>query len=304
MFGWIVINDLEILLLLALFVITPLAIPLVLPLNGDRLLYQLTSLVLFLQPFAALLGAASFLFSMGPLAAALAVVWFLFTGLLALIGLLRLFQAYRRSLADVCLAAAFLYLPIGGIWMMLARLGLQPLGFSVYTDTLTAIHFHFIPLAALIITGLTGQTIQATHRLVFRTAYRIAALGTLLNPILVAVGMTIAQVTNWQLLNTIGADLLALSLILIALLGLRFVVPATISAEVKVFLVLSYTAVFFTMLFAAAYALGVATGAWTITIPQMILIHGFENALIFGLCGLLGWRLRVRQSEKRGKECV
>jgi hypothetical protein len=33
--------------------------------------------------------------------------------------------------------------------MVLARLGLQPLGFGVHTDLLTAVHFHFIALAAL-----------------------------------------------------------------------------------------------------------------------------------------------------------
>ncbi len=164
MLGWIVLSDLEILLLLALFVITPLAVPLVSLPQANRLLHQLSSLVLFLQPFVALLGGASFLLSTGLLAATLAAVWFLFTGLLALIGLVRLFQAPGRSLADICLAGALLYLPIGSVWMVLARLGLQPLGFGVHTDLLTAVHFHFISLAALIITGLTGQSIQTTHR--------------------------------------------------------------------------------------------------------------------------------------------
>ncbi len=118
-----------------------------------------------------------------------------------------------------------------------------------------------------------------------------------------AAGLTIAQVARLHL-DTAPAELLAMSLILIALLGLRFVVPTTTSLFAQVLLVLSYTAVFFTMLFAGAYALGEATGAWIITIPQMILIHGLENALVFGFCGLLGWRLRVGQGSRGGEECA
>jgi hypothetical protein len=51
------------------------------------------------------------------------------------------------------------------------------------------------------------------------------------------------------------------------------------------------------MLVAGAYALGTATGAWTITVSQMIVVHGWINALAFGLCGLLGWRLKMRRKE-------
>jgi hypothetical protein len=310
LFGWQMLNDLQIVLLLALFVITPLAVPLVLRPKEDRFLSQLSALMLFLQPLASLLGGVSFFLNTGLFAATFAAVWLLFTGLLALIGLVRLCQIpslQRTSLADFCLAGAWLYLPIGSTWMVLARWGLQPFGFGVHTDLLTAIHFHFIALAALIITGLTGQMIQTTQTTqhgMFRAAYRIAALDVLIDPLLVAAGLTIAQVTGLHFLDTAPADLLALSLILISLLGLRFVVPTTTSRFAQVLLVLSYTTVFFTMLTACAYALGVATGAWTITIPQMILIHGLENALAFGFCGLLGWRIRTGQGKMRGEECA
>jgi len=142
--------------------------------------YRLSSLILFLQPFAAFIGGVSFVLDIGPLAAAFAVVWLLFTGLLTLLGLVRLLQV-RRSLPDICLAVALLYLPIGSTWMVLARLGLQPLGFGVHTVLLTAVHFHFIALAALIITGLTGQVIQSNQRKSIWITYQIAALGVLVN---------------------------------------------------------------------------------------------------------------------------
>jgi len=308
--GWLALDDLEIVLLLALFVITPLVVPLVLRQKEGWFVSRLSPLVLLLQPFAAIVGSCSFFVETGPLAAMFAAGWLVFTGLLALIGLVQLYQMFCQrstSLPDLCLAVALLYLPVGGAWMLLARWGLQPLGFGVHTDLLTATHFHFIALAALVITGLTGkamQHIEAKHCRISWIVYRVAALGVLIDPLLVAAGLTTAQITGLHFLDTAPADLLALSLILLALSGLRFVVPRTTSRFAQVLLVLSYTTVFFTMLFAGAYALGVATETWTITIPQMVAIHGLENALVFGFCGLLGWRIRARQGKTGDEPCV
>jgi hypothetical protein len=114
---------------------------------------------------------------------------------------------------------------------------------------------------------------------------------------MVAAGYTLAQFTGSQYLESAASTLLALSLILMTLLSLRFVIPTTISSVAKGLLIASNTAVFFTMLAVGAYAAGNATGAWTITISQMIIIHGWINALVFSLCGLLGWRLRIGQQE-------
>ena len=298
LFGWIAFDELQILLLLALFVIVPLAVPLVALPTKNRLLKQLFALVLFIQPFAALIGGASFLFSMGPLAAAIAVVWFLFTVLIALLGNALLLQESGRHLANASLAVALIYLPIGGAWMVLARSGIQPLGFGAHTDMLTALHFHFIPLAALIIIGLTGRAIQATRRGIPWKIYRVLAACMLVNPLLVAAGITMTQVTGVRWLESSAACLLAFCLILIALFNLRYIIPTTTSLIARVLLLLSSTAVIFTMLAAGAYALGAATGLWTITISQMVLVHGWVNALIFGFCGLLSWRLRRAQEKE------
>lgn len=296
--SWIVLDDLELILLLALCVITPLAVPLV-PLPKERrLLCDLACLVLFLQPFATLIGGASLLSGMGPLAAVEAFVWLLFTVFIALIGVILLLQKSGRQLANVSLAVAFIYVPIGSTWLVLDRLGIQPLGFSQTTILLTAVHFHFITLTALIITGLTGRAIQATQRGVPWKIYRVMASCMLINPLLVAAGITITQVTGVRFLESAGACLLAFCLILIALFNLRFIIPATTPPLAKGLLVFSSTAMVFTMLFASAYALGAATRIWTITISQMIMVHGWVNALVFGLCGLLGWRLRIEQGKE------
>jgi hypothetical protein len=295
--GWIMLDDLKLILLLAFCVITPLAIPHVALPKSGRLLGEISSLVLFLQPFATLIGGASLLFGRGLLAAAAAIVWFLFTVFMALIGGLLLLQKNDQHLADVCLAMALAYVPIGGVWLVLDRLGSQPLGFGQITVLLTAVHFHFITLAALIITGLTGRSIHATQREIPWKIYRVAALCMLINPLLVASGITLTQITGVRFLESAAADLLALSMILIAILNLRYVIPRTVPLYARMLLAFSSIAVVITMLLAGAYALGTATRLWTITISQMIAEHGWINALVFGLCGLLGWRLR-REPEK------
>ena len=170
------------------------------------------------------MGVVSFLFGAGPLAAASAVVWFLFTVVLALLGLGRLREIKKITLADACFALALIYVPIGGAWLVLSRLGWQPFGFGQHTSLLTAIHFHYIPLAAMMMTGLIGQVVQATGKAFPRELYRIAALGMLINPLLVAAGITLTQLTGKDYLESFAATLLALSFILIALLNLRFII--------------------------------------------------------------------------------
>ena len=295
MLHWMTPGSLELLLLLALCVITPLAIPLVLIPKENRLLSDLAMLVLFLQPFASFFGGISILSDRGGLAGAFAIIWLFFTLLIALIGMLLLLQKSDRRLSIACLALALIYLPIGSTWLVLDRLRVQPLGFSQTTVLLTAVHFHFITLAALLMIGLIGQSMQATQQSRAWKMYRVLALCMLINPLLVATGFTVTQVTGMHALESAAAILLAMCMILIALFNLKLVVPATASLLARGLLIVSSTAVVITMLFACAYALGEATGLWEISISNMILVHGWVNAIVFGFCGLLGWRLRRAQ---------
>jgi hypothetical protein len=289
--GWVEQSALDLIVLLALLVIAPLAIPLAL----EALPWWRLTVVV--QPVATLIGGLSFLLHTGPLAAVAATVWLLFTGFIAVQAVLRLRHVRRASLIRIYPAVALIYLPIGGIWLVFARLGLQPLGFSPDIVLLTAVHFHYITLAALVMTGLIGQAGSVIEPAFPWKLYSIAAIGLVVDPPMVAAGYTLAQFTSSQYLESAASTLLAFSLILITLLSLRSIIPSTISPVARVSLLVSNTAVFFTMLAVGAYAVGNATGDWTITISQMIVIHGWINALVFSLSGLLGWRLRIGQSE-------
>jgi hypothetical protein len=293
--GWVELGALDLILLFALLVITPLAVPLALEAQSPRQEWQSTwqRLTIIVQPAATLIGGISFLLPNGPLASAAAAVWLLFTGFIAVQGVGRLRVVGRPALPDICPAVALIYLPIGGIWLVFARLRLQPLGFPPDIVLLTAVHFHYVTLTALVMTGLIGRAGSATGPTFPWQLYSFAAVGLFAEPLMVAAGHTVAQLTGNEYLDSAAAVLLALTVILITLLSLRFIIPATLSPIARILLLVSSTTVLFTMLAAGAYAVGNATGAWTITVTQMIAIHGWINALVFGLCGLLGWRLRL-----------
>jgi hypothetical protein len=282
------LGALPLILLLALYVITPLTLPLIIRQPSSTML----RLALLLHPVAAAIGGVSFFLTPGPLAGTFAYTWLLFTLFLALVGAQQLRRPKRPSLADFCLSVALIYLPIGGAWLVLARLGLRPLGFSPTTVLLTTAHFHYITLAALVMTGLVGQVLGESPNVRLQQLYRLAALCILICPLLVALGITVTQLTGIYILESCAALLLAINLILLALLTLRFLVPTATPVFARGLLAVSSLAVFFTMLFATAYVLGVLTSAWVITVTEMIAVHGWTNALAFGLCGLLGWRLR------------
>lgn len=292
--GWLALDDLHLLLLFAFCVITPLAIPLIPLPKEQRPLCNLASQIILCQPLATLIGSISLLSGRGFLATLEALVWLGFTLLLALLGGMLLLQKSGRQLVTANLAIALIYVPIGSLWLILDRLGLQPLGFSQATVLLTAVHFHFITLAALLMVGLTGQVLQTMQRGVLWKIYCVLASCMLVNPLLVAAGITVTQITGMHWLESAAATLLALCLILFALFNVRFIVPSTTSSLARWLLLISSTAIVFTMFVAGAYALRL----WAISIPQMIQVHGWINALVFSWCGLLGWRLRCDQERR------
>ncbi len=280
--------DLSLLLMLAALVIVPLAIRLAAYRHEKTV--GLNRIVVIVQPVAAACAAISLLLPAGILAGALAALWLIFTVLIALLGVLGLIANPLRHTDDFASALALIYLPVGALWLLAARLGIQPFGFEPITVWLTALHFHYITMAGLVITGQVGHALRGKPSW---PLYRIAALGMIVNPPLVAAGITITQFTGVHTIESIAATLLALSLLAISALGLFRVIPAIQGRLPRLLLIVSSCAVILTMLLAIAYA----TGIGGITISQMIMLHGWVNALVFGLCGLLGWRIvRARES--------
>src|SRR5258707_13890514 len=98
LFNLFFLDDLSLLLLLAVAVITPLAIPLAAHSNPS--VPKVYRLVVLGQPVAAICAAISLVLSVGWVAGLLAGVWQLFTILVALFGALLLYNNHERRMDD------------------------------------------------------------------------------------------------------------------------------------------------------------------------------------------------------------
>ena len=282
------VASVTLLLLFAFFVITPLSVRLLLLPVGQPPRSQLAFLAIVAQPIAA--GCAGAALLPLPLAWRIggALLWLLFTILLALNGLLLAWQGQWQG-AALCRAAALVYLPIGALWYLAFQAHIRPLGLGTDLVLLTAVHFHYIPLVALSITGLVGGELSTRKATLSWHVYRLVAGGMLSVPLLVATGITLTQLTGNDGVETVAALLQALTVIGLAFLVLRYIAPTATSPLARGGFICSGAAVLVSMTAASLFALGNATGAWAITYAQMLLFHGWVNALLFGACGLGGW---------------
>lgn len=231
------------------------------------------------QPLCGALVVVSVLSRTGTAAALLAMPWLLLGATCALIGLLRLLRGGLRRMDEWCLNAALVYWPVGCLWLVISRLGVNPLGFSDDIVLLTAVHFHFAGFAALTILGMTGRFAEGM-------LYRVTAWGAITGIPFLALGITFSPS-----LECAAALLLAASLVSAAGITVFVVLPSVPRRMAKVLLAISAASLVAAMAFAGIYALGKYTGGNWLEIPEMAMVHGVANAVGFSLCGLMGWNL-------------
>jgi len=219
-------------------------------------------------------------------AGVLASSWLLFAGIVALLGLARLFDPDLRDAAELCIDVSLLLLPIGGFWLAMARFGARPLGFGDTIVLLTAVHFHYAGFALLVLAGLAGRRLRAGAPAAWGS-FRLLAAGLIAGVPLVALGITFSRV-----LEILAVLLLVSSVLAFALLTLLALVPQLVRRAARVLLVISALASVATMLLAAGYAGGSFVGL-ALTIPQMVVAHGAVNAFGLVLCGLLAWTIEL-----------
>lgn len=240
-----------------------------------------------LQIPAALTLAAALAWPAGAVAACLALPWLTLTGLVALCGLAR-FRRGPRDLAETCLAAGPVFLAVGGIWAVIARAGLRPLGFPDVIVAMTTVHFHYAGFALAVLAGLVARATGGA-------VAGVACLGVIAGVPLVAAGITEAQLGTGllppRMLELVASGLMAATGILVGGLQVRLAARPGLPASARLLLALSGVAVLGPMSLAVAYPLGGFTNVVRITISEMFHYHGAVNALGFALPGLLAWSL-------------
>jgi hypothetical protein len=277
--------------LLGIFVIVPLGLSLVATTDRGRhsILY---SLAVVTQPIGAVASCISFYLRPGLTAALLASTWLFVNTLIAFFGMWRFWRRGVYPAEEACVDVGLLYLPVGGIWFVMSRLGIQPFGFGDTIVLLTAVHFHFAGFAAPILAGMAGRLLNAQKRP--PALFPLAVIGIIGGTPLVAAGITFSPA-----LALIGALVISIGLTLLAGLVIGSLLRKVEPTTGRILLGISSLSSFSAMVLACLYAYSIVAKKLIIDIPQMAMTHGLLNAFGFATCGLIAWSIIKPQTRVR-----
>lgn len=270
-----------------MLVIVPLGLSLV-PIQNERGSYCVAVLA---QPVAAVPAIASFFFPAGLLAASLSSAWLILSIFIALFGLTRFKSRGLYPIAESSIDAGLMYLTVGGGWLVVYRLGVQPFDYGETVILLTVVHFHFAGFAAPIIAGLSGRVLVTRNHP--RKIFGVSVFAIVAAMPLVAAGITFSP---W--LGFVGALLISIGLLMLAVLTFGWVIPAVAPLAGRVLLAIGALSTCTAMVLACLYAYSLTTKILIIDIPTMALTHGVLNAFGFVTSSLLAW-IVITQRQRR-----
>ncbi len=229
----------------------------------------------------ALLAAISFSFDPGLEAALLATPWMLYTAAAAVLGALRFLG--RRSLLDpvIGIDIGLVLVLVGGIWMFISRLGLNPLGFSDAIVELTAVHFHYTGLCLPVVAGLILEIRSKAAGLIWLIVAGIVAT---------AIGITVTGIVEF-----LGATLMAF-VGLFAAYELWQARNDSLGGRIP--FIGSAIALFGGMTMALIWSWTRQFGLSSPSLDFMVITHGALNAFGFSFLALIGLLLEPTRNEE------
>lgn len=266
---WPQIHSVEVIFLFSVLCLIPLSLVLIDKQDRGGEIFLLGDVINAAYPFAAACGMLAFLWD----SLAFAVIWFLFTGLVALLGLRRLLERGWKPVGETCIDFGLMYLFISGCWLLAYVGEWNVLGFSGLIVLLTANHFQYSAYFLPIIVGLLNR----------RMLEWPTTLIVMLSPVTVAVGITYSTTV----------ELVAVFIYYLALVRFGYKIWKT-SFEKKLakwLLRVSVSLLMMTITFSLLYAIGTFRGVVILSIPEMIWIHGLVNAVGVIMLGLIGLRI-------------
>ncbi|WP_164669269.1 YndJ family protein [Virgibacillus doumboii] len=206
----------------------------------------------------------------------LAIIYFLFTLLIAGYGLMRFFNRGFAHLEEFLIDMGLIYIAVGGAWFFAYEAGIDT-GFSAIMTWLTGIHFHYAAFLLPVFVGFLGRIYKSTF-------YNWIAAAVLVSPMIVALGITFST-------------LLELVSVLVYIFGIYGLINLSFKSPVNWLVRLSFSALGVAILFSLLYAFGNLTGLYTITIDFMLIFHGTINAVFYALAGIIGWSIQYPPSK-------
>ena len=278
--GWPQLGVIELLFLLAPWMVIPLATSLISSLDGSEpptgrrraskwIIFATAGLVTF-----------SFFLPVGTWAATFAGAWLLVFTFFTLRGLRRLWRYRTRSFSQFCFGIGEAYLIVGGTWLVASRLGLQPVGFQEPIVLLTAVHFHFAGFLSAVLAGLTYERLRETR---WRQVLGATLTGVVVGPGLLGLAFLVGPKVKLAavMLIVVGQFGLAPGMVRVAL--------GAANPVARALLIFSSGCVIAGMALAATWALGEFPLQQFVDLGRMERYHGALNAVGFGICGLIGW---------------
>jgi hypothetical protein len=202
---------------------------------------------------------------------------------------------WRR--ADLVRLVASGYATVAATWFVLSCAGATPLGIDEPIVELTAVHFTFVGVGALVLAD------AALDRAVSRCGHRLGwvALGlTGGAPVVVASGFTL----GWAVLQVGGAVLMSIGVFATAALQLADAARGGQPAA-RLALAVSGLAIWAPMVLAVAWATSQhVAGTPALSTADMVPAHGAVNAVAFIGAGLLGRWLQGRRVDRSAREEV
>ncbi|MCA0972568.1 YndJ family protein [Halobacillus litoralis] len=274
-------------------VLVPLLVEEVIKEKGNRAERWLYKALQASLPFA-VAGAISVTLTPGKEAGWWAIVWFIYTLLLALGGLLRVLGRGLRPLEETVIDIGLIYIAIGGGWLVISQAGWSPyLPYSQTIVQLTAIHFHYAAFVLPLAVGFFGRFRAEANRVrktYMNRPYAILVAGVLAGPFLVAIGLDFGPPVE---VFTVGFYVLILVWLSVWWFWISVELPSWASSAVRLasFLLVGTMGLSFT------YSLGLMSEAFSVSIRQMVSYHGLINAFAFSL--LVTWAFRRTASPQR-----
>jgi len=225
--------------------------------------------------FAFLPAIASYGFPQGGIAGVLALPWLVFA--LGLFAYRMLEQIRTRDYSILVIKG---YLMIGAVWLVLARLGEQPLGYEHAIVHATAVHFHY---AGFVLPILALQWLRAAPGI----RGRLLLLALLLGVPLVAAGITLSAFRiHWPELIAVWFFVAACAWF--AIEQIEFAQGMT-ARKIRWLLLGSSMFLIIAMTLACLYATGNYWQLDWLDIRLMLRSHGPIQVFGFALPGVLGW---------------
>lgn len=233
---------------------------------------KLAKWIFFLYPIAAIAAVIAFITDY----AFFALVWFVFTALVAFHGISRLLERGRKPIEEFAIDSGLIYLLLGGFWFFVAVANIQIMNFSSFITVLTAIHFHYSAIIVPIFVGLLGRKQRHNRRM-----YGALTVIVMISPMTIAIGITYSRTFEFF---AVLVYMLALFLYSIFVFRTPFK-----NKLAKALLSFSSVVLMLTITFSFIYAFGRMQYSITIPINLMVYIHGLVNAFGFVIPALIGW---------------